>query len=74
MIAPVSSPTLIRLPSVCARTGMKKSQIYLLASRGEFPQPVKLGRHATAWVELEVSKWIQDRIARRDAAANDNAP
>lgn len=70
MSASVSSPTLIRLPAVIARTGLRKSQLYAMAGRGEFPKPLKIGAHATAWVESEVRQWIEARIAHRDSLAN----
>lgn len=73
MSTPVSSPTLIRLPAVIARTGLRKSQLYAMAGRGEFPKPLKLGSHATAWVESEVRQWIEARIAQRDALVSGDA-
>ncbi len=65
--APVYS--LLRLPEVRARTGLSRSAIYLQIQRGTFPAPLKIGQHASAWPEHEVSQWIADRIAERDAKA-----
>lgn len=56
---------LMRLPEVERATGYKRSSIYALAARGEFPRPVKLGRRASAWVEDEVQAWIEARISER---------
>jgi Prophage CP4-57 regulatory protein (AlpA) len=40
-----------------------------------FPKPVKLGAGANAWPESEIAKYLEDRIAARDAefSAVDNA-
>lgn len=59
--------TLLRLHEVCRRTGKSRSEIYRRIAAGDFPKPVKLGERASAWPEHEVSAWIADRIAARDA-------
>ena len=50
---------LIRLPEVMKKTGFGKAWIYRLISQNRFPQPVKIGIRATAFVESEVDEWIQ---------------
>jgi prophage regulatory protein len=62
-------PTLERLPSVKARTGLSRSEIYRRAAAGDFPQPVKLGLKASAWSAAEIDNWIAARLAERDAKA-----
>lgn len=76
MISNVTTPassalTLERLPSVRARTGLSRSEIYrrIAATPPTFPAPVKLGERASAWDSREVDHWIADRIAARDAKA-----
>ena len=54
--------TLLRLRDVEARTGLRRSHIYLLASRGQFPRPLKLGDRASAWIEAEITEWVRARI------------
>jgi len=54
---------LLRLPEVVRLTGLKRSQIYLLQSRGTFPKCIKLGKRAAAWVAGEINSWVADRIA-----------
>lgn len=44
---------LIRLPEVMKKTGFGKAWIYRLISKGCFPQPVKIGLRAVAFVESE---------------------
>lgn len=70
LLAPTASGeplTLLRLREVCRRTGKSRSEVYRRIAAGDFPQPVKLGERASAWPEHEVSAWIADRIAARDA-------
>ena len=57
--------TILRLPTVKARTGLSRSTIYLRISRGTFPAPVSLGGRAVGWIEAEVHAWLTARIAQR---------
>lgn len=58
---------LLRLPEVETATGLKKSTIYLLMKRGEFPSCVQITARCVAWPESRVLSFIQDRIAAADA-------
>ena len=53
---------ILRLPAVKSRTGLSRSTIYLLLSRGTFPKSVSLGERAIGFVESEVDDWIAQRI------------
>lgn len=53
----------LRLPAVCEMCGLSRSQIYRLQSTGQFPHGIKLGQSAIAWLEAEIAKWQDDRIA-----------
>jgi prophage regulatory protein len=44
------------------RVGLRQSQIYLLIQQGKFPAQIKLGKKAAAWVESEVTEWMQNLI------------
>jgi prophage regulatory protein len=55
----------LRIKEVLKLTGLSRSAIYYTAS---FPQPVKIGVQAAAWLEDEVSAWMASRIAERDDA------
>jgi len=70
MAATSTSPaSLIKLPTVVARTTLSKPYIYALIKSGHFPAPIRVGRRASAWVESEVQRWIADRIrATRQSA------
>ena len=53
---------LIRLPEVMNRTGYGKA--WILINEGLFPQPIKIGSRAIAFVESEVDEWIASAIER----------
>ena len=57
--------TMLRFPTVKARTGLSRSTIYLRISRGTFPASVSLGGRAVGWIEAEVQAWLTARIAQR---------
>ena len=57
----------IRLPEVINRTGYRRTSIYEKISEGTFPAPIKLGPRAVAWVSEEIEKWMDARVAERDA-------
>nr|WED68470.1 AlpA family transcriptional regulator [Pectobacterium colocasium] len=49
---------LIRFPEVMRKTGFGKTWLYRLISEESFPQPVKIGIRAVAFVENEIDEWI----------------
>ena len=53
---------LLHLRSVIDRTSLSRTSIYRLMADAEFPASVRLGGRV-AWVESDVEKWIQERIA-----------
>jgi predicted DNA-binding transcriptional regulator AlpA len=63
---------IIRLPEVLEKVGLKKSAVYKLIKEGDFPKQVKLGKHASGWIESDVQAWIMKRAGRE--AANDSHP
>ena len=54
--------TFLRLPAVKKRTGFESSQIYKLIKQGQFPKQINLGPQSVAWLEPEVSDWMEQRI------------
>lgn len=69
---------ILRLPGVCAMTGLSRASIYREISRRQFPKPVHLtskvpfasgdptdaeGR-AVGWLASEIIDWIEDRVRR----------
>ncbi|ECA0044124.1 MULTISPECIES: helix-turn-helix transcriptional regulator [Enterobacteriaceae] len=55
---------LLRLPEVMNKTGYGKAWIYRLINEGLFPQPVKIGVRAIAFIESEIDEWIVSAIER----------
>ncbi|EEW1606730.1 AlpA family transcriptional regulator [Escherichia coli] len=51
------------ISEVLKRTGYSKAWVYALMSRGQFPQSVKIGARAIAFIESEIDDWIDQRIA-----------
>ena len=56
---------LIRFPEVMRKTGFGKAWLYRLISEERFPQPVKIGIRAVAFVENEIDVWILAAIKKR---------
>lgn len=44
-------------------TGLSRSTIYLMMSKGEFPRPVRLTRKAVGWPESAITEWLNSREA-----------
>jgi prophage regulatory protein len=53
--------SLLRIADVSARVGLRRSQIYRLIARGEFPTPVRLSVRTSAWRSDEIDTWIAER-------------
>jgi prophage regulatory protein len=63
-IQTTSRQRILRLPEVCAVTGLGRSFIYQLQAAGSFPQRVKLGVRAVGWLEDEVQRWLSDKVSK----------
>ena len=59
----MTGETLLRLPAVESRTGLRKSAIYAGMKAGTFPVCLKLGPRASAWPSSAIDAWIAERIA-----------
>ncbi|SOE66790.1 transcriptional regulator, AlpA family [Burkholderia sp. D7] len=67
-LSSANPPRFLRLKEVMHRTGYGRSSIYAHVLGGKFPHPVSLGGRAVGWVESEVTQWMADCVAARDAA------
>lgn len=54
--------TIHRLPAILKRTGLSRSTVYLMISKGKFPAPISLGDRAVGWLESEIDAWLEERI------------
>ena len=57
--------TLLRLPRVIELTGRSRPSIYVAIRAGTFPNPVKIGQRAVAWVSTDIEHWISERVKAR---------
>ncbi len=53
--------TIIRLPAVCALTGLSRSTLFQLENARRFPVHRQLSTRAVGWVRGEVEEWIASR-------------
>lgn len=53
---------LIRLTEVESLVGCKKSTIYTMLKREQFPKPIRLSARMVVWPETAVLQWLQNRI------------
>ena len=52
--------SLLRLPEVSRRIGLKRAQIYRLVASGQLPAPVRLAStKSVAWRSDEIAAWIE---------------
>jgi len=51
-----------RLDKVLAETSLKRTHLYEMASTGEFPKQIKLGKRACAWLASEVKDWKKSKL------------
>lgn len=61
------SERFLRLPGVERKLGCKRTNIYAMEARGEFPKRIKIGR-ATVWLESEIDAWITERASARTSS------
>lgn len=52
-----------RRPEVESLTGLSRTTIYKLMSKGEFPRPVRLTTKAVGWPESAIREWLESRQA-----------
>ena len=59
---------LLRINEVTELTGVSRTTIHRMSSKGLFPKSVPLipGGIARAWVEAEVEGWLTQRVTDRD--------
>ena len=62
-----SAHRILRLEEVKRLTGLSRSTVYELMSKGNFPKSVKLGQHSVGWLEAEVIEWINHLLDARTA-------
>jgi prophage regulatory protein len=61
--------SILRLPEVEKRTGLRRASIYRRAAAGTFPKPIRMGPNSTGWLESEIDGFIAEAVAQRDRGA-----
>ena len=54
---------LMRIADVVHSTGLSRMTIYRLERAGEFPARRRLGRNSVAWLDNDITAWIDSRPA-----------
>ena len=65
-----NSERALRSPDVCHQTGISRTHLYRLVSKGLFPAPVKLSDRVTVWREADVQSWLAEKFATSTAVAS----
>lgn len=60
-----TQPCFLKLPQVKSMTTLSRATIYRRMKEDDFPKAIRLGTRLTVWIDLEVSAWIEQQIARR---------
>jgi prophage regulatory protein len=68
---PTGPIRILRLGQVLALTGLRKTTIYALQSKGRFPMRVQITQHSVGWVEGDVQRWLAVRVAESTAIVRD---
>lgn len=63
----MSKLKIVRLPEATEKTGLSRSTIYDLISKGKFPKQIKLSPRTMGFLESELDEWVADRAANRSA-------
>lgn len=52
----------LRLPAVVTKTGLSKTHIYRLISKGEFPQSHKISERVAVFDEAAIDAWLAEKF------------
>ena len=63
----ITAKRIIRKPELLAMIGLSDPTIWRLEKDGKFPRRLRLGGNSCGWLESEVNKWIDARLAEREA-------
>ena len=57
----VSAIKILRIREVMELLGIKRTTIYAMIKRGEFPEPIRLSPGAVGWRVDEITAWMESR-------------
>ncbi|WP_275300952.1 helix-turn-helix transcriptional regulator [Achromobacter insolitus] len=55
----------LRRRDVEEMVGLSRSTLYAMISRGEFPEPIRVGAKAVRWSSSEILTWMSERTVQR---------
>ena len=55
---------LIRINNVMNKTGLAKSTIWWMVSKGKFPKQIKLSPRVSVWKESDIDDWIEEQLLK----------
>ena len=58
---------LLKIREVLLMCGLSRSAMYAHIKKRQFPAPVKLSTHSSAWLSGEVTAWVRAKVRRRDS-------
>lgn len=56
---------LLRKEQVLKSIPIGATTLYDEIAKGRFPQPIKIGSRASAWIKSEIDAWLAQRVAQR---------
>ena len=66
----MQAKSFIRPKDAAQKAGISISHLYVLVSKKQFPQPIKISERITAFVESEIDEWIVSKMeSSRSAGA-----
>jgi prophage regulatory protein len=65
---------ILGLHEVESAVNLKKSSLYAMIRRGEFPAQVSLGRRKAGWRSTDIEQWIESRISMSSGGWEMNTP
>jgi len=65
MSADPNPSEIVRIAEVLELTGLRRTMLYDLISKGRFPAQINLGARAVGWYKREVLEWICSRSAAK---------
>jgi prophage regulatory protein len=57
--------TFLKRDEILARIPFSSSHLYRLEAAGEFPARVQIGRRKVAYLESEITSWIEAKVKSR---------
>ncbi len=58
----------LRRDEVEKLTGYRKTAIYAMIPRGEFPRQIQIGPNRVVWLESDIQRWMEERQAQFSAS------